>query len=372
MKEVRQHFAYDENGNLVEIHSTHKGDGHVYYCPYCKQELTPKRGEHNEWHFAHKPDSKVECSYDHYLHSLAIEKIYQWYINAPRVDLMLRNKHKCDVLDCKWRIDDCQKDGLTEPINLKDIYETAEIEKEFETASGKFRADIMLSSSKYPKDPIFLEIYVTHACTPEKINSGLRIIEIKIDSEDDIERFTRRHVLKEYIDNSGKVDIEDDRLFLCNREMLSFYGFKVKDTLIPNMERRFEKFILYPSKKIFITSCTCRDYNIGRKGILEITASIDRYSSFFISFLESCLAKVYQMGYVTKACKLCKYKGEEIWMNHAEVCHLSNKFGTAVLCKDNDELNCQYFRLHKDNYAYNLEYFDKPSNKCRYEIWKKE
>ncbi len=66
--------------------------------------------------------------------------------------------------------------------DFKKIYDTAEIEKEF----NSFRADVLLSSSNIPhRDPVFMEIEVTHPCDEKKINSGNRIIEIKVEKEED-------------------------------------------------------------------------------------------------------------------------------------------------------------------------------------------
>lgn len=369
MKQVRQHFANTESGNLVEIHSTHKGDGHVYYCPYCRQELIPKRGEYNEWHFAHKLDSKVECSHEQYLHSLAIKEIYCWYQSTEKVNIRLCNTHKCSITDCRWKTDACERQGFTDSINLKSLYETAEVEKEFETASGIFRADIMLSSTKYPNDPIFLEFCVTHACTPEKIASGLRIIEFKINTEDDIERIITSNVIQEYRNSCNNEDENYSGNGAEHNLCATFYGFKSNDKLIDGISQSLQKFILYPSQNQVVINTTCRDYHI-RKGIWEVT-SLDRNHFYTIQFFHACLSKAFHLGYVQRTCKLCKYMGIDKWMDDAEVCNLSRKFGTKRYCKDNDETSCQYFRVDEERLNSELMIFDKFKDKCKFDIWGK-
>ncbi len=65
-------------------------------------------------------------------------------------------------------------------IDLKTLYDTCEEEKEYKG----FRADLILTHSEHPeREPIFLEIAFTHDCEPEKIESGIQIIEIKVEDD---------------------------------------------------------------------------------------------------------------------------------------------------------------------------------------------
>lgn len=365
MEQKKIHYAYDETGELVDITSVYKGDGHTYYCFFCKQELIPKQGKIRDWHFAHKSNSLQPCSYDHYLHSLAINKIHRWYQNSQDVFVRLRNTHTCEISNCRWKTDACSKPGLTEAINLKSYYGFAEVEKEFETKSGKFRADIMLSSTRHPNDPIFLEIYVTHACTPEKIASGLRIIEIKISSEEDLEHLISGNVLQESVNFLG-----DEDCFDSNRNRVKFYGFRPADMFVADMKQPLQKFILYPSHKMFLANVTCKNHEI-RKGIFEVT-SLDKHYLCQSSFFDSCLAKVFQMGLVDKSCDLCKYMYLDSRMAYVEVCELSEKIGTKRFCQDNDAGKCKYFSVNEQLLKEGLETFDKYTEKCRFETWCKD
>ena len=71
-----QHFAFDVNNNIIDIHNTDKICEQRYFCPYCHNEMIAKRGNIRQWHFAHKTE---KCSYDNYLHSIAKKMIMDWF-----------------------------------------------------------------------------------------------------------------------------------------------------------------------------------------------------------------------------------------------------------------------------------------------------
>ena len=54
--------AIDENNNKVHAFSADKT--HKYYCPVCRGEVTPRQGDVNEWHYAHKTECTDSWSYD--------------------------------------------------------------------------------------------------------------------------------------------------------------------------------------------------------------------------------------------------------------------------------------------------------------------
>lgn len=194
----KQHYALREDDVLVHINDTGKGDGHVYRCPYCKQEYEPKRGDVRAWHFAHKKDSAIPCSYDHYLHTLAEQKIKEWYDSNEEIYIRFNTEIRCSTKDCIWRGTDCSKEGLSTPFNLKERLDKSELEEVVISKNGdKFIADILLSNSTNCSSKLLIEINVTHPCEEKKKQSGLKIIEIRISSEYDIERIIRGNKLVE-------------------------------------------------------------------------------------------------------------------------------------------------------------------------------
>lgn len=98
-------------------------------------------------------------------------------------------EHHCDKLkgsklDPIYRDKKCNRRELI-AVDLKKLFDTCEEEVSY----NGFRADLMLSSKEYTeREPIFLEISVTHDCEPEKLASGVQIIELKIADEKDVLR----------------------------------------------------------------------------------------------------------------------------------------------------------------------------------------
>lgn len=72
---VKYLYALNENNELIEIKDAHELGG-AYHCPECGQQMICKCGAKNAWHFAHE---KVECDYNHYLHTIAEQRILEWF-----------------------------------------------------------------------------------------------------------------------------------------------------------------------------------------------------------------------------------------------------------------------------------------------------
>lgn len=187
-----QHLALDCNGKLLRIEETIERKDETFLCPHCKQEVIGKYGKERRWHFAHK---KKECDYDKYLHSIAEIQIAEWFnkekeiiLDMIQYDTCIKNK-ECPL----YNEYDCKKEKRTE-INLKAYYSECLLERKY----GNFIADLLCKRNHQKEDnPIFIEIYVSHKCTEEKIKSGIRIIEISIEKEEDITKIINNTKLKE-------------------------------------------------------------------------------------------------------------------------------------------------------------------------------
>lgn len=55
----RKLFQAISDGNIVHIDKSVEKKG-LFLCPHCKQEVIPKCGEKNVWHFAHKGETCLE------------------------------------------------------------------------------------------------------------------------------------------------------------------------------------------------------------------------------------------------------------------------------------------------------------------------
>ena len=78
----------------------------------------------------------------------------------------------------------CHKDYVDLTVDLKRYYDTCAEEQEIDG----FIADLLLTHSKKADiPPVLIEICVTHPCDDEKRKSGLKIIEVTIKKEQEVE-----------------------------------------------------------------------------------------------------------------------------------------------------------------------------------------
>lgn len=181
------HNATDTDGHIIHIDEVTK-DNRVehYYCVGCGGEMSAVLGDKREHHFRHK---EAHCSWESYLHKLGKMWLKQRFDTQKEFIVKYYVEHHCDKSKgCKlepiYREKKCNSRELI-AIDLKKLFDTCEEEV---TYKG-FRADLMLSSKEHPeREPIFLEISVTHDCEPEKLASGIQIIELKIADEKDVLR----------------------------------------------------------------------------------------------------------------------------------------------------------------------------------------
>ena len=71
IKQIKYSYCVDENGVLFCVRKlkNETRHSHQWYCLQCGQEMAPRLGETNAWHFAHKADTA--CDGESYLHKLA-------------------------------------------------------------------------------------------------------------------------------------------------------------------------------------------------------------------------------------------------------------------------------------------------------------
>lgn len=187
-----QYSLRQNDGCLVNISAITKDNRHDgYRCLQCGNEMVPVLGEKRKPHFKHK--SNCSCSSELYLHKIGkmiLKRRFDesdtfpvtYYIGS-RCDMKGRFCPFRDILEAN-RNTYCSRTKLY-TIDLKKYYDICLVEK---TYRG-YVADLLLKSSSKPnREPVLLEIAVTHECELKKIYSGIRIIEIKGEQEQDFER----------------------------------------------------------------------------------------------------------------------------------------------------------------------------------------
>ena len=247
-------FAKDSDGNIININDvTEKDRAKHFFCIGCDNEMRPVIKGKKQHHFRHK--AIVICNHETYLHRLGKGFIKWMFNNHDSFPISYYVNYFCDkTTNCKFAdfINSCNR---REPysVDLKKYYDTCEEEVSYRG----FRADLMLSSSEHPDHrPIFIEISVSHDCEPEKINSGIRIIEIKLQSEYDVFRSLNEENL--FIDTTQEIDTKHpykaDLL-----PSLRFYNFKRRIQSSHNLDRfwisKGDNNILYGNITRQITDC---------------------------------------------------------------------------------------------------------------------
>lgn len=62
-------YALNYQGNLINISDVDKSKSEKYYCLQCGDEMISRKGYVNRHHFSHK--SIKNCSFETYLHKLS-------------------------------------------------------------------------------------------------------------------------------------------------------------------------------------------------------------------------------------------------------------------------------------------------------------
>ena len=240
---------------------------------------------------------------------------------------------KCVHFDsCRWSQKHYCTGKIEKEYNLKKrFYHCDEKEKVFEKDGKRFVADIFCHNIKDETDPLFIEVYVTHKCDSEKLNSGIKIIEVKIESDEDIEDFIMKPIK------------ESDKV--------KYYGIHPNKILCSNdFNNSLLKFILFVSGRTYIESVNCKKYDI-RRGVFEVTIERDLLFDLNFSVLDfKTIGEIlaYRFNQNLKFCCLCKWQGFS-YLDNKYICKLFKKCGTNRLCCENDTYQCRYYKYDERN-----------------------
>lgn len=345
MAVVKYKYAFiDEDKDiLISIDDITKENRkqYKYRCISCGRELLPRAisSKYKKAHFYHKEE--LECSGETYLHKLAKLRIKQKFDNSSSPFIIqlngtisCSNKKSCPLYDAKICQSKCQQ---LAPIDLHCYYDTCEEEKEHHG----FIADLLLYHSQNRRSPVLIEINVNHKCEQKKIDSGLRIIELDVKNEEDIEFFVSHPMIQKTI-----YKYKDD-----DEPSITFYNFKPKaeERLLYN--RYFERVIYFKSGSVYKPnlddailngvsfSCANLHQKANPQSVAEINIECDYFE--FPSSLQCGLVYLRHKGYDIKNCLLCKYYNNDILRKGCNLCY---KYGTPAQPKQYRAQSCQYYR----------------------------
>lgn len=346
MPKIKYHYALNDNGGIVDITDVDKENRKAqrFFCINCGAEMIPRLGEFKARHFAHKAEIP-NCNSETYLHKLAKLRLIDKLYSSKPFDIAYWQEVKCsDKSSCPFFKEEECKEKKLKSFDLKKYYDTCQEEQR----ADSFIADLKISSSRNPDlPPVTIEIYVSHKCSLPKKESGLRIIEVRIKEESDIQ----------YLMSNPITEDQDCRHSLEPRNAkCRFYGFnKEAKSPEPLDVQSIPRFYLFRSGSAFVSNMderhSCQDCSKkdNPKAILELNVDsfyLDHPSPYEIGYVTAL-----NLGYDVKTCQLCKFRKngfDSPYGTSANFCCLYKKYGTPQYPDSKDAMSCQYYRINSD------------------------
>lgn len=322
---IRYNYCLDENDELIHISEVTKEDRkvHNYKCLCCGQKMILRCGQVRQKHFAHKVEGTCNlCSNESYLHKLAKIRIKECFDRGElwvhhRDEVLCSEKEQCKMFENSR----CLKEAIKN-INLHEYYDTCEIEKRI---GDDVVADLLLTNSDKPnRKPVLIEVFVTHSCSAEKINKGLKIFETKqIRSEEDI-----NNIIKEGIKTSAP------NLYF-SEEVGSGYNI----TISQKHETCVKRLALFPNWEYELEQVRCngRNEEFFKSSLLELNINKSKLAHNenleHMESLEDTIGLLYAAhnGYGNRICAFCKLK-ETYCLRFAQENHTSSVDAYALHC----------------------------------------
>ncbi len=340
MATIKYQYALNECGKYVNIKDVRPDERYVhkYYCLNCRSEMIPRLGNKRTWHFAHSKEDG-HCGTESYLHKLAKLMIKEKFDKKDSFIIEYHQDIMCsDLMQCPFaKGNNCHSKKPVQ-FNLKKFYDECREEQ----AVGNYIADLLLSSSTNSnRKPVLIEIHVTHKSTEAKCKSGLRIIEIRIKNEEDINKLLSAPI----VDNYDKYNRSP------GEPMVRFIGFKEKSlTSKPLKNRNIPRFYLFRSGKAHVSNMddfmSCRDVYKKNKPNSIFEASIDYLHLGNLTPFDFGYVAARQNGIQVKTCRFCKYhkNGYEIGFGASLIfCCMYKKYGTPMYPEPPHAKECEYY-----------------------------
>ena len=332
-KTLSQNYSYanNSNGELINVATAQRNED--YFCPICGESMTPHMGKVRRWHFVHK--NTGNCSYESYLHKLAKLKIKQAFLSSEHFMLSYKAKAICSF-DCPFiSSPKCEGEKPVE-FDLRKFYDTCEIEATYH----QYRADLLLTSSTNPKlPPVLIEIMVTHKCTEDKISDGVRIIEIPIQSEEQIDDIVINCKLVATRSNQFNYGSSNER-------KITLYNFNKVESFDPvgsfdeyeDCFSRKNTIVFWLNSQGQFRSFDCHCYEISKK--------LPNNVHYFITGIATPFKEIFQefskRGVKIRNCFLCKFGRQDVWDD--AICVLHKKHNIPRKPSPYSAVSCPHYR----------------------------
>lgn len=371
MADIKYRYALDENNKLIDC-QTNKDIApnlrrlHSYHCLGCGEEMvfSIRNKPRALKFFKHKAD--CSCDGETYRHRSGKFKIKEWFEDKSKCfgvefheKIYCKNKDKCPryremvnpmkLTDKKINpyvesgVHESKEKCVIHKFNKYDLHDHNYIscteEKTVKTKNGTFIADLLLENSKLEEDPILIEVCVTHPCTQEKIDSGFRIIEVKIETEDTIDEICKNG-------------------YFVESENVKFYNFKSQSEYVGNEVLDLEKAYRFIYKneadwKVKPELVSCADFykKESSDSLIEINYPTIHWSNVS-SILYNSVQLLNELGYKIRSCYACKYFSKRLYRHKCNLQGKKDKQGKLFNVpfktdKPHEAVNCFFFRQDK-------------------------
>lgn len=344
MSEIKYQYAYNENGEVVSINDFTKEESklHTFRCISCGNILLPRAigSKSRRAHFYHK--ELIDCNGETYLHELGKAVIKKKFDENSNFFISYDATVECDNKACELRNSLCST-ICQKTFNLKNSYDTCSVEAPIQS----YVADLLLTNSKKSLAPTLIEICVTHKCTEDKRNSGLRIIEIQISNEKDIDTLRNCCSLESrmydyYAHNNG-----------FRVEFINF-----KSVFVERLKVLVKRVSYTPSKDQTVLVRDVQCDNADKKCIsgskyeynVIVPAPYHQYGSDLGFLFQLWLGKYKRL----RICRICKFYFATEYEN-SPICRLSKKYNTPTYPEMRYAERCRSFHQKDDQFFWELE-----------------
>lgn len=342
--DVQYPFASIEDGSVISIASVDNENRrlHKYTCPGCKEEFRPRLGSKRAHCFYHYTGNR--CDINKYIHDTAELVLKQKFDNEEKFEIVMSVRRECaNYQECIFKTDTCSW-SETNTYDLKKHFKECLVEHRY----GEFVPDLLLLPKDETKDPIFIEIWNKHKNSEKKANSKYKIIEIKVQSMQELEELPK-YPIKE-------------------SETVTFSHFKTVKPIKPEKMEHHVDLIRYMLFERGTSFCgkyqgeKCYSYgHVSNQKV--IFAAIGRVMDFANgpdhdlakgAMREFVTHRARMKGYNPRSCYECvKSLKSNVDSENNEsaptLCCGKDRFttGEIVECKHEDALTCEHF-VHRD------------------------
>ena len=171
---VQYEHSKNIEGKIFHISQVNKHEKIKYFCIFCDKELVPKTGNIKEHHFAHK-NKNIDCSKEKYFQLLGKMLFFEIYNEC---------KNNNESFNIKLK-ENCKSNGLCKYSN----YKTYNLIQYFENIKLGDLYEFKIYDLKIynkPEKNIYIVTYYLNIINQQIDYENNRVIEIKINCEDDL------------------------------------------------------------------------------------------------------------------------------------------------------------------------------------------